>query len=87
MKSAILFALTASLAAASLPVQAQTTENDLQECWRLCAELYPNNPAARAGCRQNNCIRGNEGRRLYTSARDDVSLVSKRFRGTKLHQI
>ena len=87
MKSAILFALTASLAAASTPTQAQTTETDLQECWRLCAELYPNNPAARAGCRQNNCIRDRDGGRQYTSVRDEVSLVSNRFRGAKPHKI
>ena len=85
MKSAILFALTASLAAASLPAQAQT-DNPLQECWQWCAELYPNNPGARAGCRQNYCIRDNEGRRQYAPARDDASLVSNRFRGTKLHK-
>jgi hypothetical protein len=85
MKSAILFALTASLAAASLPAQAQSTGDPLMDCWQLCAEQYPNNPSARAGCRQR-CIRDSEGRQ-YAPAREDASLVSNRLRGTKLHKI
>ena len=86
MKSAIVFALSVPLAVASMPVQAQSTGDPLLDCWQACAEQYPNNPAARAGCRQN-CIRDSEGRRQYAPAREDSLLVSNRFRGLKLHKI
>ena len=85
MKVAILFALSASLAASSLPVQAQSTGDPLLDCWQACAEQYPNNPAARAGCRQN-CIR-ESGRSQYAPAREDVSLAGSRLRSAKLHKI
>lgn len=75
MKTVLLVVLSSALMMVGLSAKAYQG-NDLQECFELCRQMYPENGAARAACKQR-CIFYGEGRTAASLGKVSVPTSDK----------